>query len=203
MSDVLEKKEDLRIVKTKKALIDALFGLLAQRDYSSISVLEICEAANIHRATFYKHFKDKEDFLKFFIYSIVLRFKLNDDCTGKQFIDCYMSMLEDLLTYLTENRSLFRLLFEKTPNTYIPDKLYQAINKMVMHRIENNAKNGIVYVIPHEVISAYFTGAFISLLEWWVVSDNPYKKEQMKDYMRMLIQGSLESIIDGEGKNTL
>ena len=114
-----------------------------------------------------------------------------------------MSMLEDLLTYLTENRSLFRLLFEKTPNTYILDKLYQAINKMVMHRIENNAKNGIVYVIPHEVISAYFTGAFISLLEWWVVSDNPYKKEQMKDYMRMLIQGSFESIIDGEGKNTL
>jgi AcrR family transcriptional regulator len=202
MIDTLpEKKEDLRIVRTKKSLTEALFKLLVESDFSSISVIDICEAANVHRATFYKHFKDKDDFLKFFIYDMVSRFKLKDDCTAEQFIDCYMAMLEDVLTYLNEKRNMFNLLFEKAPNTLILDKLYAEIQKMVIHRIENNIKNGMVYIIPEQIISAYFTGAFISLLKWWVTNDNPYTKNQMKAYMCMLVEGSLVSTIDGSGKS--
>ena len=59
-----EYKEDLRIVRTRKLLSTALFDLLESTPYEKISVMDICEKAMVHRATFYNHFEDKEHLLE-------------------------------------------------------------------------------------------------------------------------------------------
>ena len=58
---------DLRVQKTYKALVEAFERLLLEKEFESISVTEICDAAMIRRPTFYKHFLDKYDFITFFI----------------------------------------------------------------------------------------------------------------------------------------
>ena len=55
----MRRKEDLRIRRTHKLLCNAMFSLLETRSFDDISVVDICEKAMVHRATFYKHFKDK------------------------------------------------------------------------------------------------------------------------------------------------
>ena len=56
-------EQDLRVVKTKKALSSSLYQLLEKRSFESLSVNEICESGMVHRTTFYKHFYDKYDLL--------------------------------------------------------------------------------------------------------------------------------------------
>src|SRR5574341_140916 len=56
-------KPDRRIQRTKQALREALMQLIKEKGYDSISVEEITQKANIGRATFYLHYKDKEDLL--------------------------------------------------------------------------------------------------------------------------------------------
>ena len=64
MSEVIFMNEqDLRVVKTKKALSSSLYQLLEKRSFESLSVNEICESGMVHRTTFYKHFYDKYDLL--------------------------------------------------------------------------------------------------------------------------------------------
>lgn len=58
---------DLRIQKTYRALIEGFEQLLSRNPYETITVAAICDAANIRRTTFYKHFKDKDEFLLFFV----------------------------------------------------------------------------------------------------------------------------------------
>ena len=58
------RKEDLRCIKTEKALDIAMFTLLSKRNFRRITVHNICTAALISRATFYAHYTDKYDFLK-------------------------------------------------------------------------------------------------------------------------------------------
>lgn len=49
-------------VMSTKALIDSAFKqLLIEKDYENITVLDISMKANINRATFYLHFKDKRE----------------------------------------------------------------------------------------------------------------------------------------------
>ncbi|WP_239613509.1 TetR/AcrR family transcriptional regulator [Cohnella mopanensis] len=49
---------DLRVVKTKKALHQALLALLKTKTLESISVSNLCREAHVNRGTFYLHYKD-------------------------------------------------------------------------------------------------------------------------------------------------
>lgn len=51
-------ENDLRVIKTKKALHQALLGLLRTNTLESISVSALCREAGVNRGTFYLHYKD-------------------------------------------------------------------------------------------------------------------------------------------------
>ena len=52
-------KTDRRIQRTRQALHSALLELTKEKGYDSISIEEITAHANVGRATFYLHYKDK------------------------------------------------------------------------------------------------------------------------------------------------
>ena len=56
---------DLRVKRTYKQLTSSLLQLLTSKSFDDLSVSEICDHAKVHRATFYKHFNDKYEFLNF------------------------------------------------------------------------------------------------------------------------------------------
>lgn len=49
---------DLRVQKTRKAIIDAFMELRAQKPLNKITIAELSEKAVISKATFYLHYKD-------------------------------------------------------------------------------------------------------------------------------------------------
>ena len=59
-------KEDLRVKRTKKALAEAFVSLLNKKPLDEITINELCDAADVRRATFYKHYNDKFDFIAAF-----------------------------------------------------------------------------------------------------------------------------------------
>lgn len=61
----MPKQTDLRVIKTKKALNSTLLELLTIKNFSDITVNEICKKSLVHRTTFYKHFMDKFDLLQY------------------------------------------------------------------------------------------------------------------------------------------
>jgi AcrR family transcriptional regulator len=58
------KREDLRVIKTRKALTSALYVLLQRQPFSKITVYDICMEALVSRTAFYTHFCDKYDLLE-------------------------------------------------------------------------------------------------------------------------------------------
>jgi AcrR family transcriptional regulator len=57
------KKLDPRVIRTRKMLRDALIELIGEKGFSAISVQDITQRATLNRATFYLHYRDKEDLL--------------------------------------------------------------------------------------------------------------------------------------------
>ena len=66
----MEKKKDLRVQKTYRALMAAFEALMAEETFDDITVNELCARALIRRPTFYSHFEDKYDFLRFYLNEI-------------------------------------------------------------------------------------------------------------------------------------
>ena len=54
-------EQDIRVIKSKKALRDALFSLLDTKPINKITIKEVAEAANVNRKTFYSHYNSIED----------------------------------------------------------------------------------------------------------------------------------------------
>lgn len=59
-----EAKTDLRVLRTRKLIMDSFINLSGQKEFRDITVKDITEEAMINRATFYYHFEDIHDLLE-------------------------------------------------------------------------------------------------------------------------------------------
>ena len=58
-----EKKEDLRVVKTKEIIRNTFKNMILEMDYDYITIKELTERAKINRKTFYLHYESLDDLL--------------------------------------------------------------------------------------------------------------------------------------------
>ncbi len=73
-----EEKKDLRVLRTRKLIMDSFIALSGKKEFREITVKDITEEAMINRATFYYHFEDIYDLLEKAL-SEVLLINLNTD----------------------------------------------------------------------------------------------------------------------------
>lgn len=57
------KKQDPRIQRTRKNIMNAFMRLIKQKNFGDISIADITQEAEINRSTFYYHFVDKFDLI--------------------------------------------------------------------------------------------------------------------------------------------
>lgn len=105
----MEKKSDLRVRKTYEALMRAFEELLTKKTFDDITVNELCEMAMIRRPTFYSHFEDKYDFLRFYLNEIQSRIESeSDEVTGSR-EEYFEHSWRMLMKFVDDHRDLVRL----------------------------------------------------------------------------------------------
>ena len=52
----MANKVDVRIVKSKESLMNALVNLLSKKKLEDLTISEICQEADVNRNTFYSHY---------------------------------------------------------------------------------------------------------------------------------------------------
>ena len=55
--------KDLRVIRTKESIQDALVELIEEKGFEAITVKDITTRAKINRGTFYSHYQDKYDLI--------------------------------------------------------------------------------------------------------------------------------------------
>jgi AcrR family transcriptional regulator len=60
----MKKSTDIRVVKTQKALLEALEKLIKNKKLSCITITELCTEAKINRNTFYYHYNNIYELLE-------------------------------------------------------------------------------------------------------------------------------------------
>lgn len=69
--EIFLKKKDLRVIKTKKAIYQALTHLLKDKLLTEVNVSELCREASINRGTFYFHYEEVGDVFKEFFEEVI------------------------------------------------------------------------------------------------------------------------------------
>lgn len=98
---------DQRIIKTKKALCNALGRLLQEKEFNRISVSDIVREAGITRKTFYNHYQDKIEMVQ--DYQMKLSEKIQEHIRCHEKID--REFFVDLFLLLGQQDALLTGLF--------------------------------------------------------------------------------------------
>jgi AcrR family transcriptional regulator len=194
MTEAKKKKEDMRLRRTYKLLVGALWGLLEEKSFDEIHVNEICERAMVHRTTFYKHFEDKNQLLTFCIQQIqedfIEKYLLNKSFENpKQY---YMSVLRYVLSFLLENRKRVLLVTDERGGDSVSKMLHAWVVQRVIDDMIEYEKKGIQYRVPIPVIAEYHVGAMMALARWWLLNDSPVSTDDILRYVDQMTVGIID-----------
>ena len=171
-------ESDRRVIRTRAELIQALHALIQEKPYERITVQDILDRANIGRTTFYTHFLDKDDLLVSAIPDDILGFDEGSDSL--------IPSLIPIFAHAQENRTLFRALMGSEGITLVHKMGHEKTVQNWLNHIEGLREKGIQIPLQPMVVAQYLTGAFMSLLKWWLDEKIPHSPEEMDAIFREL-----------------
>lgn len=183
-----EKKIDLRIIKTKRNLYEALLTLMEEKTFEEIKVSDICSKALINRSTFYAHFDDKYTLLSDLIKDLKTNLKEEllknkNISNSKQY---YMAVIELLLDHMEEKRKIYTSIMIHNKNSIAMDMIYDTLNEDISKRIEEEG-NKKYNNIPSDFIAKFYLGAIFNVGMEWIKNTEKYTREDIIEYLKCLI----------------
>ena len=176
----LKIKEDARIIKTKDSLILSFETLLGKKKFEDITINEICENANIRRATFYKHFEDKYDFLGHFIKTLRVKF----DSTGQYgnpdgTVGYYVEYAHEIIHFLDENDAILRNILESADVGSILNVIIIENLKETRKRLKESAELGLKLPASVNTVADMMVGGVAVVILNWFEEGRPIPKETL------------------------
>lgn len=167
---------DLRIQKTYRALTGAFTRLLSQNRYENISVAALCDEAMIRRTTFYKHFRDKDDFFVFFINDLRENFltrgaeRADAKTPGHRSPEAEReSILRQLASFLLEHKALMDNIFKSSMSGTMTLVICDVVTDALRERYRGRA--GSNDPAASEALSRaaeFAAGGIVRLMQlWW------------------------------------
>ncbi len=183
-------KEDLRIKRTHKLLSEALITLMSEKPFEKITVVDICERAMVHRATFYSHFADKYELLKFILQAFEAPFD-NEDVTNHDlagYRKYYLTVASDIIDEVAGRKDLMATIIHKNQEESFLAAIRYRLTEKIQEKLNKCNDNGMELPVPAEVLARFYAGACMSILEWWITNEKQdISKEQLVAYLNRLI----------------
>ena len=176
------KKEDLRVRRTRKQLLEAMIALTIQKGFNSVTVQEISERAMVNRATFYRYYQDKYDLLDQYMveqYNLQLAYDdANTPIPNQVYTpDKPPEGLVRMWEHLQAHAAFFRVMLGPKGDPTFTQKLRINIEKRVRSILPDLSKADAA--LPLDLCLNYISSASIGMIIWWLENDMPCSPNQM------------------------
>lgn len=191
-----KNKVDRRVKYTKMVLKESFITLLGKKDISQITIKEICEDADINRATFYAHYNDQYDLLR----------KIEDELLDN--INAHLAeydqnnndvnvviITERIFEYLKENARVYKLLLSEQGDFSFQKRLMMLVYDKIITEITDN--NNITMEDAEYVYSFTITG-IIGIVQKWFDDDMKKSPNFMAEMTIKLTLGVITLLKSGK-----
>lgn len=152
-----EKKVDLRILKTRKAIKEAFLSLVNEKGYERMTVQDIADEAMINRNTFYLHYLDKQDLMSQLCLEGILIFK---ECRQSKMneltVEALKTMLTSILKNIEANIELFKIMLSPNMQPEFTLQLKEVLKQNILNgeeyeALSTNKKMALEYIISGSI----------------------------------------------------
>ncbi len=187
----MEKKEDLRVVKTRNLLYSTLIKLLEEKSFEEIKVSDICEQALINRSTFYSHYADKYELFSSYVDDLKksLTSELEKNTNIKNSKEYYLEMISLFLKHIEDKKVVYSSIMRNNRNSIVMDMIYDAFKQDVEHSIESSEK--VTSSIPSSFVAKFYMGAVFGVGIEMLENKKKYKEKDILEYLDILIPDNI------------
>ena len=165
---------DLRQRKTRKLLVEALAQLLSEHPFQELSVTDICRRAMVHRTTFYAHFNDKQELLRYLLEGLerecVATCLPQDPERGPR--EYLLTAARNVFDFFARRRALYRACIQSGMDARA-HTLEDCAARELCRLLSEPRFRAVSPQVDPQVAARFYTGAMLSLIRWWLTSDDP------------------------------
>ena len=156
---------DRRVKRTKKALRDAFFTLLEEKNINQISVTELTSLADVNRATFYFYYTDLLDMLQQIQNETYQMFEeiLGNAPANIATVEGFTEYAENLFDFCTKHETLVRFVVKNDTN----NQVYKQIQSLMINNIPNS-KDAFDKGNPARYATSYILNAMVGVMIDWM-----------------------------------
>jgi AcrR family transcriptional regulator len=173
-------RDDLRVRRTRKLILDALLELTIQKGFAAVTVHDLTQLAGINRATFYRHYRDKFDLLDQYSQAVYELLDLPPEADAPagstQEADQAPRGLVRMLDHIAANARFYRVMLGRNGDPAFAEKVRQYVERRMRRSLtESLARDPAAVDFFLSFISSGSVGAVV----WWLEHDLPYSSEEM------------------------
>lgn len=186
-------KTDLRVIKTKKAIRDALTQLLAEKDISQITIKDIAETAVINRKTFYNYYRDIYDVIDEIENELIAVFEpMLDDIDFSQDRENTYRIFQHLTDIINSDLEFYSHLIKLDRNTNLIPKLISALKRKLKSTFPGQLSLNEQSL---DTMVEYVISGMIAVYQNWFHSDHTQSLEEIARDVSALTFSSINGLI--------
>jgi AcrR family transcriptional regulator len=190
------EKIDRRIRKTQQQLGEALVSLILEKGYDAITIKDITDRADVAHATFYRHYRDKDELLTRRLEEVVQEIEALTCEPSLQDAEGYL-----IFKHAQENSGLYHILLSSPGTTRVRKRIQETIAANVFRTCKplHSNQNGI---IPPKAAANHIAGSMLMLIEWWLDQKMAYPPHRMAKVYEQLVTGAtMDAVLSGTPKD--
>jgi len=182
---------DRRARKNREAIMNALIGLMAEKEFDKITINDIAERADVNRGTVYSHYADKYQLLDKCIETHLER--LVESCmpaSEEEGRNPAKTALLRAFELMEENRSFYVLLLTDRGLPAFRSGLQATMIQGVELTLERLVpENGLP--VRRDVFTRFLSSAAVGVIEDWLLRSMPYSAEEISDQLWTMLELNL------------
>lgn len=191
---------DLRIKKTYRALFDAFTELLEEHRFEDLTVAMLCDRAMIRRTTFYKHFRDKNDYFAFYIDELMTGLPQNrTDAADAEPLDDVQALrhevFDDAMNMILAHEQLMDNILTSSMSGMLTNVICDRIARSVRERVMNVLAEDALAPVSLETTSEFVAGGIIRLFTiWWESGHDLERRPEIADVVDALFERTMTPV---------
>ena len=194
-----QKRLDPRVVSTRQMLRDALVSLIEEKGFDAITIQDIADRAGLNRATFYLHYRDKQELLvkslRDAIDELMADIGASTGEQGQLVPDGSLRPIKATFEHVAQHARFYRVMMsaEGVPSFIAGVRDYMA--EITLRWLTALQPDPRLSRVPLEIVANSLSWSLLGVLIWWLEHDMPHPPEYMAEQFRMLITLDLRQVL--------
>lgn len=170
----MDKYKDTVTKKAARDFRNALLKLMQQKDFSEITISELCKTAELSRSTFYRYYTNTNDVINDYFKSILKNYVLACDSikySEKNLKTGITERCRVFYKHIEENKKFYKIMFSSHGISGFQDIMQEIRVKRFLNRYSlkndvnsNNYKDNLQFTL----LAQYITYAQLGLAQCWL-----------------------------------